>query len=57
MFFNDYRDTQHSSPTNVPLCLNGGYINEASEAEARRDARRDQRPDPDFRTCNNITNG
>nr|XP_032512676.1 tensin-2-like isoform X2 [Danaus plexippus plexippus] len=50
-------DTQHSSPTNVPLCLNGGYINEASEAEARRDARRDQRPDPDFRTCNNITNG
>ncbi|CAD0197332.1 unnamed protein product [Chrysodeixis includens] len=24
-----------TTPTNLPLCMNGGYINEASEAEAR----------------------
>nr|XP_026501061.1 uncharacterized protein LOC113404400 isoform X1 [Vanessa tameamea] len=53
-----------TTPTNVPLCLNGGYINEASEAEARtresNRARLDTLPcdlDADFRKCNNISNG
>lgn len=54
----------------MPLCLNGGYINEASEAEARtRESNRDVTPrryndtnlghtdlDVDFRKCNNIKN-
>ncbi|XP_045446745.1 uncharacterized protein LOC123654932 [Melitaea cinxia] len=53
-----------TTPTNVPLCLNGGYINEASEAEARtresNRVRRDPLPldqETDFRKCNNISNG
>ncbi|XP_053603912.1 uncharacterized protein LOC128671476 isoform X2 [Plodia interpunctella] len=57
-----------TTPTNVPLCLNGGYINEASEAEARtRESNRDPPValprrndslhndlDADFRRCTNI---
>ncbi|KAI5646511.1 SH2 domain-containing protein [Phthorimaea operculella] len=55
-----------TTPTNVPLCLNGGYINEASEAEARtresnRETPRRHPPDnqhndsdSDFRKCNNF---
>ncbi|XP_050679755.1 EGFR adapter protein-like [Leptidea sinapis] len=53
-----------TTPTNVPLCMNGGYINEAGEAdararEARERARRDLtcQMDFDFRKCNNISNG
>ncbi|XP_052740509.1 uncharacterized protein LOC112053496 [Bicyclus anynana] len=53
-----------TTPTNAPLCLNGGYINEASEAEARtresNRARLDTLPadlDKEFRKCNNISNG
>ncbi|XP_060801881.1 uncharacterized protein LOC106130252 [Amyelois transitella] len=57
-----------TTPTNMPLCLNGGYINEASEAEARtRESNRDppvalprrndslhNELDADFRRCTNI---
>ncbi|XP_068631408.1 EGFR adapter protein-like [Battus philenor] len=52
-----------TTPVNAPLSLNGGYINEASEAEARaREAARDPPPPPyppahadlDFRKCNNL---
>ncbi|CAG5015569.1 unnamed protein product [Parnassius apollo] len=53
-----------TTPTNVPLCLNGGYINEASEAEARtRESNREHATrdlpthcDLDFRKCNNVAN-
>ncbi|RVE54045.1 hypothetical protein evm_001168, partial [Chilo suppressalis] len=57
-----------TTPTNLPLCLNGGYINEASEAEARtRESNRELPPTPrrretlqdqdlDFRRCNNMKN-
>ncbi|KAM3957836.1 SH2 domain-containing protein 5 [Aphomia sociella] len=58
-----------TTPTNIPLCLNGGYINEASEAEARtRESNRDVPAPPrrtenlhgdldvDFRRCANIKN-
>ncbi|XP_049870160.1 EGFR adapter protein-like isoform X2 [Pectinophora gossypiella] len=55
-----------TTPTNVPLCLNGGYINEASEAEARTRESNRETPrrhvqnnlqndiDTDFRQCNNF---
>ncbi|KAJ0178577.1 hypothetical protein K1T71_005352 [Dendrolimus kikuchii] len=61
-----------TTPTNMPLCMNGGYINEASEAEARtRESNREHAPptprrndnlmqtdlDVDFRRCNNIKTG
>ncbi|KAL0833099.1 hypothetical protein ABMA28_001209 [Loxostege sticticalis] len=58
-----------TTPTNLPLCMNGGYINEASEAEARtRESNRELPPTPrrhdnlheldvDFRRCNNVKNG
>ncbi|CAH0725413.1 unnamed protein product, partial [Brenthis ino] len=51
-----------TTPTNVPLCLNGGYINEASEAEARtRESNRVRDmlscDENDFMKCNNISNG
>lgn len=61
--------TPSSRPTNLPLCMNGGYINEASEAEARtRESNRELPPTPrrhdnlheldvDFRRCNNVKNG
>ncbi|XP_022825442.1 uncharacterized protein LOC111355650 isoform X1 [Spodoptera litura] len=61
-----------TTPTNLPLCMNGGYINEASEAEARtRESNREPPAVPaaprrtellthdldvDFRRCNNIKN-
>ncbi|XP_052753496.1 uncharacterized protein LOC113515587 isoform X2 [Galleria mellonella] len=58
-----------TTPTNLPLCLNGGYINEASEAEARtRESNREVPAPPrrtetlqgdldvDFRRCTNIKN-
>lgn len=54
------------SPTNLPLCINGGYINEASEAEARtRESNRELSPRHDsllndleeFTKCSNIKNG
>lgn len=54
------------SPTNLPLCMNGGYINEASEAEARtRESNRELTPRHDslhndleeFTKCSNVKNG
>ncbi|XP_059048770.1 uncharacterized protein LOC131843998 [Achroia grisella] len=59
-----------TTPTNMPVCLNGGYINEASEAEARTRASNRDVPAPprrthnsrgdlltDFPCSNNIQNG
>nr|XP_049694647.1 EGFR adapter protein isoform X2 [Helicoverpa armigera] len=57
-----------TTPTNLPLCMNGGYINEASESEARArevppavpaaPRRQDLLPelDADFRRCTNMKN-
>ncbi|XP_073943243.1 EGFR adapter protein-like isoform X3 [Choristoneura fumiferana] len=55
-----------TTPTNLPLCINGGYINEASEAEARtRESNRELTPRHDslqndleeFTKCSNMKNG
>lgn len=51
LFYSGFR------PTNIPLCLNGGYINEASEAEARTRESNREPPAPPRRliTSDNVT--
>ncbi|KAL4703556.1 hypothetical protein ACJJTC_013061 [Scirpophaga incertulas] len=51
-----------TTPTNLPLlCTNGGYVNEASEAELRtRESNREPPPrrrDDSHRNCNSLKNG